>query len=107
MRRVFWCALLAVPLLADGISRDEFKERRAKLQKVAGRRHGAVRHEEGDDLHTGFFQETNFLYLTGWREPGAVMILTKTEEFLLLPPRNCAVRTTRAASWVRTTRTHR
>jgi Xaa-Pro aminopeptidase len=88
MRRVFWFALLAVPLLADGISRDEFKERRAKLQKSLDGVMVLFGNEEGDDLHTGFFQETNFLYLSGWREPGAVMILTKTEEFLLLPPRN-------------------
>lgn len=79
MRRVFWFALLAVPLLADGISRDEFKERRAKLQKSLDGVMVLFGNEEGDDLHTGFFQETNFLYLSGWREPGAVMILTKTE----------------------------
>jgi len=31
---------------------------------------------ESEDLHYGFFQDTNFLYLTGWEEPGAILILT-------------------------------
>ena len=35
--------------------------------------HGGVVFE---DLHTGFFQETNFLYLTGLEEPGAILVLT-------------------------------
>ena len=44
--------------------------------------------EEPEDLHTAFFQETNFLYLSGWREPGAVMLLSRDEEILFLPPHN-------------------
>jgi len=44
--------------------------------------------EEPDDLHTSFFQESNFLYLSGWREPGAVMLLTQQTEILFLPPRD-------------------
>ena len=44
--------------------------------------------DEPEDLHTSFFQETNFLYLSGWREPGAVMLLTRNEEILFLPPHN-------------------
>jgi Xaa-Pro aminopeptidase len=30
-------------------------------------------HEE--DIRTGFFQESNFYYLTGWKEPGAILLL--------------------------------
>jgi len=44
--------------------------------------------EESDDQHTSFFQESNFLYLSGWREPGAVMLLTQQTEILFLPPRD-------------------
>ena len=31
--------------------------------------------EEDGDLRTGFFQESNFYYLTGWQEPGAILLL--------------------------------
>ncbi len=47
--------------------------------------------DEPEDLHTAFFQESNFLYLSGWREPGAVMLLTRNEEILFLPPHNLQV----------------
>jgi dTDP-4-amino-4,6-dideoxygalactose transaminase len=33
------------------------------------------------EIRTGFFQEPNFYYLTGWTEPGAILVITaKTEE---------------------------
>ena len=32
--------------------------------------------KESEDLHEGFFQETNFYYLTGWEEPGAILVMT-------------------------------
>lgn len=32
--------------------------------------------KESDDLHDAFFQQTDFYYLTGWEEPGAILILT-------------------------------
>ncbi len=44
--------------------------------------------DEPEDLRTSFFQESNFLYLSGWREPGAVMLLSRGEEILFLPPHN-------------------
>ena len=44
--------------------------------------------DEPDDLHASFFQESNFLYLSGWREPGAVMMLTPQTEILFLPARD-------------------
>ena len=31
---------------------------------------------ESDDLHAGFFQEPNFFYLTGWQQPGAILVIT-------------------------------
>jgi hypothetical protein len=31
--------------------------------------------EKGEeDIRTGFFQESNFYYLTGWQEPGAISV---------------------------------
>jgi Xaa-Pro aminopeptidase len=43
--------------------------------------------KESDDLHYGFFQETNFLYLTGWEEPGAILVMTSDKDILFLPKR--------------------
>jgi Xaa-Pro aminopeptidase len=87
--RVILGFLLAIStLLADGIPREEYKTRRAELRKSLDGPmviFGAV---ESEDLHSGFFQDTNFLYLSGWREPGAAMLLTKDQEILFLPPRN-------------------
>jgi len=33
------------------------------------------RAEQDEDLRAPFFQESNFYYLTGWREPGAILLL--------------------------------
>jgi len=73
---------------ADGISQAEYKTRRLELRKSLDGVMVLFGASEPDDLHNGFFQESNFLYLSGWREPGAVMMLTRREEILFLPPRN-------------------
>jgi Xaa-Pro aminopeptidase len=67
---------------------DDYKTRRAELSKTLDGVLILFGADEPEDLHDAFFQETNFLYLTGWREPGAVMLLTSTEEVLFLPPRD-------------------
>ena len=43
---------------------------------------------ETDDLHTGFFQEPNFYYLTGWNQPGAVLVIDPARDLLFLPAKN-------------------
>jgi Xaa-Pro aminopeptidase len=40
---------------------------------------------EGYDPIFRFAQEPNFYYLTGWTEPGAVLLLTPADEMLFLP----------------------
>ena len=40
-----------------------------------------------DDL-TRFFQEPNFYYLTGWKQPGAMLLIDPQREVLFLPHRN-------------------
>jgi Xaa-Pro aminopeptidase len=36
--------------------------------------------KESEDLHYSFFQESNFYYLTGWEEPGAILVMTPEPE---------------------------
>lgn len=55
----------------------EYAQRREKLRKEAT--DGVVvlfGAKESEDLHYGFFQESNFFYLSGWEEPGAILVLT-------------------------------
>ena len=68
--------------MAVAISPAEYKQRRADLRKSLNGAMVLFGAEEPEDLHTSFFQESNFLYLSGWREPGAVMLLTRDEEIL-------------------------
>lgn len=79
---------LASMALGDGISREEYRARRAELRKSLDGVLVLFGATEPDDLRAQYLQETNFLYLSGWHEPGAVMMLTKTEEILFLPDRD-------------------
>ncbi|HYZ87534.1 MAG TPA: Xaa-Pro peptidase family protein [Bryobacteraceae bacterium] len=83
--------LISIPVLADGISADEYKTRRAKLREANGDAvtilFGASEEAHGN-IRDGFFQEANFYYLTGWKEPGAILVLTPTEDNLLIPRRD-------------------
>ena len=88
MRLVLCLALSAAGLTAAGIPPREYQERRAELRKSLDGMMILFGAEDPDDLHTSFFQETNFLYLSGWREPGAVMLLTPQTEILFLPARD-------------------
>lgn len=76
---------------AEGVAREEFGARRAKLREslrdgvtvLFGR--GA---RDLDDSREDFAQEPNFYYFTGWREPGAVLLLSSSDEVLFLPRRD-------------------
>ena len=97
MRRLlhFWALVLCLlPLAAaDRISLDEYRNRRTKLREATGDAvtivFGGTEAAHGDIRH-GFFQEANFYYLTGWTEPGAVLVMTPSEEVLLIPRRDPA-----------------
>ena len=85
-------ALFLLPAFGtDRISLDEYRTRRAELRKANGDAltilFGRTEKEHGD-LRSGFFQEANFYYLTGWTEPGAILVLTPSTEVLLIPRRN-------------------
>lgn len=59
----------------------EFATRREKLRKSIP--DGVLvlfGSKESEDLHEGFFQDSNFDYLTGWEEPGAILIVTPAPE---------------------------
>ena len=88
MRRVLVCLLFTAPLFSQSIVPEEYQKRRADLRKSLNGVMVLFGASESEDLHSGFFQSTNFLYLSGWREPGAVMILSPAEEILFLPPRD-------------------
>src|SRR5438477_5522270 len=85
--RVLLCALL-VTTLSAAIAPAEYQARRAELRKSLDGVMVLFGADDPDDLHAGFFQESNFLYLSGWREPGAIMMLTAQTEILFLPARD-------------------
>src|SRR5580698_3670749 len=86
MRMVFGLLLLLAPAFAEGIPREEYQARRTQLRKSLD---GVlVLFARADDDLRDYIQEPNFLYLTGWRDPGAILMMTANEEILFLPPRN-------------------
>ena len=74
--------------MAAGITPQEYQQRRTELRKSLDGVMVLFGADEPDDLHTSFFQESNFLYLSGWREPGAVILLTQQAEILFMPSRD-------------------
>ncbi len=74
-----------------GLSKETFKQRRAKLMEMMG--DGvAVLYGKTGGFEGEFEQDNNFYYLTGVEEPGAVLLLAPKEksrkDVLLLAPRN-------------------
>lgn len=86
-------------VIGEERGREMHRARRADLRKALPDGItvlvGNTEHEAGDALN-GFFQEPNFYYLTGWNEPGAILLLAPKreggdgipEEILFLPRRN-------------------
>jgi Xaa-Pro aminopeptidase len=55
----------------------EFATRRANLRKsIPDGILVLFGNKESEDLHDSFFQQTDFYYLTGWEQPGAILIAT-------------------------------
>ncbi len=83
--------LIAAALAAAGGECAQTGERRAALAKALD--DGVVvlfgrTAAEGDDRHAGFTQQSDFYYLTGWRQPGAVLLLDAARQTLFLPRHN-------------------
>ncbi len=85
-----WQVCLLAAARPEGAPLEEHRGRREALRKQLP---GAVtvlfgtEDRERDDMRGGFIQEPNFFYLTGWREPGAIVVIGPEEETLLLPKR--------------------
>jgi Xaa-Pro aminopeptidase len=78
-----FCALLAAPSGIAATGPDEYGARRAELSgKLQNRVLVLFGHtEKGEEnIRSGFFQEPNFYYLTGWQEPGAILLLAPPQD---------------------------
>jgi Xaa-Pro aminopeptidase len=83
---------LGVARAAGPISLDEYRSRRDALRQLlppgsVALVAGATEAERGDIRH-GFLQDADFVYLTGWREPGALAAIGHDEDVLFVPPRS-------------------
>ena len=88
MRRLLAVVLLVAALTLSApakIPLDEFAARRASLRKSLDGVLVLFAQSEGKDEVFRVPPEPNFYYLTGWNQPGAVLLLTPTEELLFLP----------------------
>jgi len=68
--------------VADPHTLGQYRARRIELRKSLSDGLTILfgRSEQDEDLRTGFFQESNFFYLTGWQEPGAILLLAPLPE---------------------------
>jgi Xaa-Pro aminopeptidase len=86
---IFALAMAAVQGWGVGpAAKPEFRERRAELRKKLNGTLVLFGRTEGRDETFRANQEPNFYYLSGVSEPGAILLLTKSDETLFLPARN-------------------
>ncbi len=77
------CAFLALQPALAAPRPSEYAARRAELsRKLINSVVVLFGHtEKGEEnIRTGFFQEPDFYYLTGWREPGALLIVAPPQD---------------------------
>ena len=90
---LWWLAAVAAALAQPGIPQQEYRARRAELRQALPESviavFGRVERRDPDETTPAFRQDPNFLYLTGWEEPGAALLLwPPSGEALFLPPRD-------------------
>ncbi|MCS7316177.1 MAG: Xaa-Pro peptidase family protein [Bryobacterales bacterium] len=86
-------ALLAMAVCLAGYCQvpgdlAEYRARRAELAKALPDGVVVLFARGSGEGRGRYFQEPNFAYLTGWRRPGAVLLLAPGLEILFLPPRD-------------------
>jgi Xaa-Pro aminopeptidase len=72
----------------DPIPHGDYRARRVELQKKLDGVMVVFGRVEGMDEVFRYPQRSNFYYLTGWTEPGAIALITPKDEKLFLPHRN-------------------
>ncbi len=80
--------LLCAPASAETTN---YRARRAQLVEAAPDGLVVLLGEpdrETDEVRNGFYQDPNFYYLTGWKQPGAILLLEPSREILFLPKHN-------------------
>src|SRR5260370_32567946 len=88
MRTFLAVVLLLAPFTLPSTAKiplDEFASRRASLRKSLDGVLVLFGQTEGRDEVFRVRPEPNFYYLTGWTQPGAVLLLTPTEQTLVVP----------------------
>ena len=88
MRKLLVFLLLMAPLSPAKLPMEEFRARRANLRKALDGVLLLFGYTEGRDEVFQLRQEPNFFYLTGWTQPGAVLLATPSGEILFLPHHN-------------------
>src|SRR6202171_6383437 len=88
-----WKLLLLLCLAASTFAesrlpQEEFRLRRASLRKSLDGALLLFSHVEGSDEVYELAEEPNFYYLTGWEQPGAILLITASDETLFLPHHN-------------------
>ena len=73
---------------SDPIPKSEHHARRDALRKNLDGTLVLFGWTEGNDAVYRTAQGTNFQYLSGWTEPGAILLITPAEEKLFIPHRN-------------------
>lgn len=79
---------------ASVIPQEEYKQRRERLKEALPQAAVVVfaSADTASDPRSPMLADANFYYLTGWREPGAILLLLPQgrtpDEILFLPPRN-------------------
>jgi len=81
-------AILCVSAQVPVIPAPEYSERRAKLRKNIDGVLVLFGWKEGADEVYRVTQHSSFNYLTGFEEPGAILLLSADSEVLFVPPRD-------------------